>query len=190
MKKLVAILLLSVHLVNIAGGKLFFLYLLNKSDVEFTKLIDIGNYEAEHLVEIKVPLNLPYYSSTVKYERYYGEVNRNGKFFNYVMRKVMNDTAYYLCLPNMAKAKIGESKVLFDLAAFGMEDIAKNKKGNEQGKGKQTSGPEFEHLVCKTECLSILSGIPVPLKIYTADLASRIKETADRPPSTGLPVIS
>ena len=190
MKKLVAILLLSIHLVNITGSKLFFLFLVNKNDAEFTNQIDLGKYEAEHLVQIKVPLNLPYYSSTVKYERYYGEVNRNGIFFNYVMRKVMNDTAYYLCLPNMAKAKLGESRVLFDLTALGMEDITKNKNGNEQGKGKQTSGPEYEHLVCKTECLAILSGIPVPLKIYTADLANRIKETADRPPSNGLPVIS
>ncbi len=62
--------------------------------------IDEGDYELADLVEMKVPISNPYYSSSPGYERYYGEFDQRGTYYSYVMRKVINDTVYLLCLPD------------------------------------------------------------------------------------------
>ena len=143
MKKIIAIILTTVYLFNLAGSSLFVEYLIRENDVESVNRIDEGNYNNKQLIEIKIPLRLPYYSSSLKYERYYGEIELAGKYFDYVMRKVLNDTVYLLCLPNQIRAELQEAKITAGLIAADMKGPSANPKGAASGGKKQMSLTQY-----------------------------------------------
>jgi hypothetical protein len=68
--------------------------------------LDNNLYNDEDLIEVKIPLNLPYMTSWSEYERVDGEIELQGIYYNYVKRKVSNDTLYLKCLPNTDKTKL------------------------------------------------------------------------------------
>ncbi len=127
MKKLSAILLLSVLLFNLAGYTLVFQYFINQADTQLVKQLDKTAYNDKDLVEVKVPLNMPYITDK-EYERVDGQLEYNGFHYNYVKRKVTNDTLYVLCLPNVSKTQLYNAK-----AAYSKEvnDIPGSKKSTE-----------------------------------------------------------
>lgn len=79
---------------------------IQKSDKNLIAQFDAHQYDNAALVEIKIPINLPYATDQSDYERMDGEVEFNGVFYNYVKRKISKDTLYILCLPNKTKTKI------------------------------------------------------------------------------------
>ncbi len=105
LKKLAAILLLSLMLFNMVGFKWAFNYVEGKSAQRLDAAIDAGEYDESMLVEVQVPLNLPYYSDS-DYEPFYGEMELNVQHFRYVKRKVSNNILYLLCLPHTEKNDI------------------------------------------------------------------------------------
>ena len=117
MKKIITIIFLSVYLLNLAGTSLYLEYMINKNEKASVSIIDKGEYESEQLVEIKIPLRVPYYSSSAGYERYYGEVNLKGNHYNYVQRKIYNDTVFLLCLPDYTKNKLVKAKTILNAGA-------------------------------------------------------------------------
>ena len=157
MKKIIAILFLAVYLCSLAGDSLFIEYLIQKNDVEAVRRIDNGEYIKGQLVEIKVPLRLPYYSSSLKYERYYGEIEIGGRYYDYVMRKVINDTVYLLCLPNQTKTELQNAKITAGLSAADMKGPSTNSKGTTSDGKKQVSVTEYcQHI----SCFNFLSSAP------------------------------
>jgi hypothetical protein len=71
-KKLAAICLLALLLFNVAGYRVLFSLLEQKATTRLENKIDAGNYSESQLVEIKIPLSMPYYSDK-DYESVYGE---------------------------------------------------------------------------------------------------------------------
>lgn len=69
------------------------------------KKIEVGNYSDEQLVEIQIPLHMPYYSDK-DFEPAYGETEWNGIHYRYVKRKISNNILYLLCIPNNEKSNI------------------------------------------------------------------------------------
>lgn len=67
--------------------------------------LDDKQYSDTELIEVKLPLHLPYLSNWNDYERIDGEMEYNGIYYNYVKRKVCNDTLFLLCLPNQSKTR-------------------------------------------------------------------------------------
>jgi hypothetical protein len=108
-KKLAAILLLALLLFNIAGYRILFNILEQKATARLENKIDAGNYSEDQLVEVQIPLSMPYYSDK-DYESVYGETDWNGKHYRYVKRKITNNTLYLLCLPHEEKNAIVTAK--------------------------------------------------------------------------------
>lgn len=190
MKKLFAICLISIHLVNITGGRLFYEYLMQQSDAEINRRIELGHYKNDELLEMKVPLNVPYYSSSIEYERYYGEIELDGRFLNYVMRKVVNDTVYLLCLANQEKYELNASGSRFLMDVLGLKDVTKNKNSAEHSKEKKASGADYDDLFNLPGIQKELVYLPAAKHHIIAALSFCLMETADRPPIESLPVIS
>ncbi len=111
MKKLAAILLLGVLIFNCAGYRLLLSFMDKQATVRLEQRLDAGDYDESQLVEVKIPLNLPYHNNWSEYETFYGQVNYDGKYFQYVKRKVSNDTLYLLCLPHDEKTRINTARV-------------------------------------------------------------------------------
>ena len=109
LKKLAAILLLALLLFNIAGYRILFNILETKATARLEHKIDAGHYSDDQLVEVQIPLNMPYYTDK-DYEAVYGETDWNGKHYRYVKRKISNNTLYLLCLPHDEKNAIVHAK--------------------------------------------------------------------------------
>jgi len=70
------------------------------------KKLDRQQYNDKELISIKTPLHLPYYTSSTEYERAYGSVMVNGVTYEYVKRRVHQDTLELLCLPDKGKMEL------------------------------------------------------------------------------------
>ena len=112
--------LLLILLFNIAGYRLLFNQLEKNATARLENKIDQGTYSPEQLIEIKIPLSMPYYSDK-DYEAVYGETEWNGEHYRYVKRKVSGNTLYLLCLPNHEKNNIIDAKNNFAKAVTDTE---------------------------------------------------------------------
>jgi hypothetical protein len=74
-----------------------------QSDVKMEARADLQAYDDKQLVEIRIPLSIPYYSDWDDFERHDGSVELNGVQYNYVKRKVQDGQLILLCLPNPEK---------------------------------------------------------------------------------------
>jgi len=106
LKRLTAILLLLIVIFNLYGYRLMISYLQEHSSAQVETRIDHKDYNEAELISIKTTLNLPYYNSSPVFERVYGSIHLNGVDYEYVMRRVYNDTLEVLCLPNHKKTAL------------------------------------------------------------------------------------
>ncbi|HVF81687.1 MAG TPA: hypothetical protein VM884_07125 [Flavisolibacter sp.] len=106
MKRLTAILFLSILVFNFYGYRLVLSYMQADNKVAIERQVDKKEYNDNELISFKTTLNLPYYTSSAEYERAYGSVSIDGKEYEYVKRRVYNDTLELLCLPNNVETKI------------------------------------------------------------------------------------
>jgi len=81
----------------------------NKATTRLEQKIDAGQYSDDQLLEIKIPISVPYYSNT-KFETFYGETQFKGEHYRYVKRKISGDTLYLLCLPHTEKNELIAAK--------------------------------------------------------------------------------
>lgn len=72
--------------------------------------LDNNHYDESQLIELKVPVNLPYQTSWSSYQRYDGEIEISGVKYKYVKRKLANDTLYLKCIPNTKEMKLQTAK--------------------------------------------------------------------------------
>ncbi len=93
------------------------------------------------LIELKIPIHLPYQTSWSAYQRYNGEIEINGILYKYVKRKVENDTLFLMCIANTKKmhletAKDDFFKISNDLA----QDNTSKKSDNSKSAFKNLQG--------------------------------------------------
>jgi hypothetical protein len=110
LKKLIAIPLIAVYLFNLIGYTLYTNYFIAQADKKIVQQIDNNIFDEQQLIELKTPINLPYYTNNKEYQRVDGQIELNGIQYNYVKRKIQNDTLYLLCLPNFIKTTLYKDK--------------------------------------------------------------------------------
>ncbi len=122
---------------NMAAYAFVFQYGMNEADNKIISRIDADNYNNNDLLLIKMPLNMPYLINN-NYERINGEIEYAGVHYNYVKRKVLNDTLYLICLPNSEKTQLAEAKIS---VAKSVSDTPSSKKdaGSQDKKAGLTS---------------------------------------------------
>ena len=106
MKRAAAILLLFIFLFNWFGYRLLSDYLQHRADTQLESQLDQHQYNEASLIEIRVPLNMPYQNVSSDFERYDGEIEFNGIHYKYVKRKVTNGDLVLLCLPNENRMRL------------------------------------------------------------------------------------
>ena len=126
LKKIAAILLIAIFIFNVIGYNWIFSSLENKATTRLEQKIDSGQYSDDQLLEIKIPISVPYYSNT-KFETFYGETQFNGEHYRYVKRKISGDTLYLLCLPHIEKDNIVAAKKDFINSANDIQNNAPQK---------------------------------------------------------------
>lgn len=131
MKRIFTITLLAIYLFNLAGYSLFYQYHISKANDQLVAKIDEQNFNENDLQEIKIPFDLPYYNSSNQFERIDGSIELNGRQYNYVKRKVADDTLYLMCLSNIDKSRLYSDKGNY---ATGANNLPSNNKGEDSVK--------------------------------------------------------
>jgi hypothetical protein len=106
LKKLAAIFIIALLFFNWYGYRIVTTILVNGADKQLELRLDNNEYDESQLIEIKVPLNIPYQSTQADFERCYGEIEIAGKYYTYVKRKVGNGYLILKCIPNNSKEQI------------------------------------------------------------------------------------
>lgn len=106
LKKIAAIFLIAILAFNWYGYRIVTSILALQADRQLEEIIDNGEYHESQLLEIKVALSLPYLPEDASFERCYGEIKLNGRYYTYVKRKVQRGYLILQCIQNSDKEKI------------------------------------------------------------------------------------
>lgn len=128
MKRIVSILLLTVFLFNVGGYYLVFWGLRHHANIELKARLDADLYHQEDLIELKLPLSLPYPVEQQEYERANGKFEHKGEYYKLVKQKFQNDTLYVLCIKDheekqLVKTMTDYVEVTSDLPASSKNEL-------------------------------------------------------------------
>jgi len=127
LKKIFAIAMLLVLMFNMGGYMLLFQYFIKQSDNIANEQISKGLYKSSELVEVKIPVRMPYVQEQLEYQNISGHIELNGNSYNYVAMKMTRDTMYVKCIPNYEKTRLVSEKVIL---AKEISDLPLNKKSH------------------------------------------------------------
>ncbi len=101
-------------LYNVVGYRAVFSWMEQNSYHSLNTQIDNRNYEDESLITIKLPIDqLPYYTNSPIFERTNGTVTVNGTTYQYVERRIYNDSLEMRCIPNALATHLTNARDLF-----------------------------------------------------------------------------
>jgi hypothetical protein len=135
-KRIFAILLLSMHLFYTGGYTLIFEYFIHQSEAQIVKQIYDNKVDATQLVQIKVPVHSKGIQDWPDYERVQGQIQLKNGFYNYVGVKMTRDTMYLVCVANSTKTKLVNANLI---VAKNVSDAPLSKKGQEAPTKKASS---------------------------------------------------
>ena len=73
----------------------------DRSNLQLQSQLDLRHYDETQLVSIKLPATqLSYYNNSAVFERVDGQIEINGIPYQYVKRRIYNDSIELLCIPN------------------------------------------------------------------------------------------
>jgi hypothetical protein len=180
LKKIAAILLLLIFLFNLFGYQCIISFLQYKADQKLESRIDNNEYDEASLIEMRIPLNMPYQERYTDFERHYGEINIEGKAYTYVKRKIEGDVLILKCISNEAKQQLKETSNNLAKANTGQD------KENNTGKKANTllkvfSGDyDSNNQFAQSGLLN--SSTNTEFTSYAATLQTAIIQTPDQPP--------
>lgn len=185
MKQVTAIFFIILFSFNWFGYRLYFDYLQHKTNVNLEVLIDNNSYDESQLLELKIPVNLPYQTSWASYQRYDGEITLNGIIYKYVKRKLSNDTLYLMCIPNSKKMRLETAKNDFFKLT---NDLTQNDNSKKQDNSKSVS-KNLQTVYNETSFgMNIMSPFSLNQNFWlpegSADIISTPHTTPGQPPDT------
>lgn len=170
-----------VLLFNLCGYRLVIDYMQQQHDEKLTAQLDNEEYANEDLISIKTALSMPYYTATMDFERVDGSIRIDGVEYNYVKRRIINDSLELLCLPNTVKQKLQTAKSDFFKISNDLQRPESNKKAANIIK---TALPEY----CETLLSYSLRPLHAPKQKYPFSLfqftPSRFALVQEQPPET------
>jgi hypothetical protein len=137
LKKTASILLLLALVFNWCGYQLLFSWLQYKASEQLEVWLDNSQYNEEELVEIRVPLGLPYQTDWDDFERVDGEIQLKGVHYKYVKRKVKNGELVLKCILNLSKQQVLNARDVFFKLVNDLDQLTASKKRHKQP-GKAT----------------------------------------------------
>jgi hypothetical protein len=146
--------------------------------------LDNNHYDESQLIELKVPVNLPYQTSWSSYQRYDGEIEIGGVKYKYVKRKLANDTLYLKCIPNTKEMKLQTAKNDFFKLT---NDLAQNqnpKKADNSSNSVLKYLSVFDNSSFGVEIISPLTADQQWLSLKAEVLPFVILLSSERPPDS------
>ena len=184
MKKLVAISLICLLFFNWYGFRIVTDLLSTEADQQLESKLDNNLYDESQLIEVKVPLNVPYQNVQSEFERHYGEVEVNGVYYTYVKSKVESGYLVLKCIPNDSKKMIRDAGSDYYKMSNGLDQDHPDKKTN-TSVAKQSIGDfddQLERFIVKAP-VELSSSVYVS---FAATLVTSEQAIAAQPPELHL----
>jgi hypothetical protein len=142
-RKIASILLLALLVFNWVGYQFMSSCLQDRADARLRSDLDANKYDETDLISIKVPANyLSSYVHSNQFERVDGKVDIEGVQYNYVKRRIVNDSLEFLCIPSRAVTQIQSAKDEFFKLVNDLQHPGQGKKSDQHGSGKNFT-PDF-----------------------------------------------
>jgi hypothetical protein len=125
-RRITAILLLFLFLLNIIGYYGVFMGLKYSLEKQVVDALDAQEYSSDQLVEFKIPVSLPYMPDQADFERVDGLIEVEGKYYRLVKQKYAGDTLSIVCIPDHSQQKIHKAIEEY-VSTFASPDAAKGK---------------------------------------------------------------
>lgn len=106
MKRIIAITLASIVLLNTMGCYLIFLGFHYHNDLAMSKALDSEIYDQSNTISIKVPVSIPYMPYQSGFQKVSGQFKHNGELYRMVKQRYDNDTLIVVCLRDTNHKKI------------------------------------------------------------------------------------
>jgi hypothetical protein len=142
-KRFAAILIFMLLLFNWVGFQLYMTIAENRENGNIVTRLDNDQFSDADLISIKVPaVHLPPYVNEQQFERVNGQIEIGSRVFNYVKRRILQDSLEFLCIPNdqatlLRIAKYDFFKLVADLQA------EQSKKTNSNNNNHKTLNGEY-----------------------------------------------
>lgn len=106
MKRIIAITLASIVLLNTMGYYLIFLGFHYQNDLAMSKALDSDIYDQSNTITIKVPVSIPYMPYQSDFHKVNGQFEHNGELYRMVKQCYANDTLTVVCVRDTEHKKI------------------------------------------------------------------------------------
>jgi hypothetical protein len=180
LKKIASILLLLVFLFNLFGYQFVISFLQYKADQKIESRIDNNEYDEASLIEMRIPLNMPYQERYTDFERHYGEINIEGKAYTYVKRKIEGDVLILKCIPNESKQQLKETSN--DLTKANTGQDKENNTGKKTNSLLKVFGGDYDNNNQFAQSGLINLSVNTIFTSYAAALQTAVIQTPDQPP--------
>ena len=109
MKRFISIVLLILFAFNIAGYYFVLWGFRHHAGMELTARLDAELYTEEEIIELKVPVTIPYPLQEQGFQRLAGKFEHHGQYYSLVKQKLENDTLYIVCIRDKAEQKFAKA---------------------------------------------------------------------------------
>ncbi len=152
---------------------------MQQSNQQFVQQLDQHAYNESELVEVGIPLHLPYIQNSGAFERIDGSVENNGIHYNFVKRRIHNDTLYIMCLPNQQKTELAKGKSSY---AGEVNDFASGKKEKESTVKKAGPNAEYSNEIAQYNFVLTDNILSQKNNTLTTPLVTTTSPTPEHPP--------
>src|SRR5688500_16103834 len=95
-----------VFLFNVGGYYIVFLGVRHHHRQELNARLDANLYQDEEIVELKIPITLPYPLQQRGFERVKGKFEHQGELYKLVKHKLENDTLHVICIKDHEEKRL------------------------------------------------------------------------------------
>ena len=182
MRILASIFFLSILLFNWFGYRLVMDYVQQKADTHFEIKLDNKEYDESALIEIRVPVTLPYQTDWKEFERVSGEITINGMHYKYVERKLEAGEMIYKCIPDEGKARLVNARENFFKLVNDLQNQQEQNSGKQPAPSYKTFSFDFFEQLANWSLVELLKDNATFNHIFLATTLSAIILTAEQPP--------
>jgi hypothetical protein len=182
LKKLAAILLLTILLFNWFGYRALISFLEGKATTQLEAQLDENNYDESQLISITIPVTkLSYYNNSILFERVDGQLEINGVQYKYVKRRLYNDSVELICIPDQTAMKLSNARNDF----FKIVNDIQHKENKKSGSGlsKNISADYLtvnHHFLLSALYLTSSSWMPYSAEITPFNFSSVIENPPEK----------
>ncbi len=157
-------------------------YVEHRQGLAIEQQLNNNQYDEASLIEIKVPLSVPYLSEWKEFERVDGEIEYKDVHYKYVKRKIEKGFLILKCIPNESKARIMNAKNAF----FKLVNDLQTQTPAKKSAGENHSVKTFSFEYCQRTITWNFSDLPLSLTFsnydHTGSLLSAVICSPEQPP--------